>query len=559
LKKFLVIGIILLFIGIGVQPAFAVNTKIFSMNAGEWAWWEFNEGSGNIAYDSAYGHHGTVYGATWTADGLSFDGIDDYVDFDNHSVALGINRTDDFTILVRFRSTGSGMFYSMSHNDPARVYFNLILDDEGRITVKIGEDGPYLFNLSTTGSYNDGVWHIFECEYYGDTSNPTVNLYVDGNLDGTKTDLVYPMLDEDFQTAKVGRDSNAETDYLDGEIDDIKIYKNGWWHPGPPGKPTIVGPSNGEAGQTLIYTFNAIDPQGDDVRFHINWGDGTTGITTYVAPGSDKTVSHKWDTVDEYTIEAYAEDDWGNCGPSETFKVIIPRDKPFNFNHILQVLQLFSISTEEVKHKTTVRIHNSRGIIPYTLKLTEKSLYELGMFPRMTLKEAKQLVKGNSEKSQSCTLGTRGENFNCQISGSTYRCYIYGVGRLFQGYILLTLILAFQRMVNRDYNFPRFSGRIGLMSFGTYDVDYDIYHPSGGWVHTNGTNGVIKWETGGFYGNIDYWEEVYEYPHDITFTMGYYKGVDEFNGLWTQKSGWNPGNFIGNAKHVSLTSTPSWP
>jgi len=51
-------------------------------------WLKFNEGSGNIAYDSSfYNNHGTIYGATWT-DGkfgkaLSFDGVDDYVDCGN--------------------------------------------------------------------------------------------------------------------------------------------------------------------------------------------------------------------------------------------------------------------------------------------------------------------------------------------------------------------------------------------------------------------------------------------------------------------------------------------
>ena len=96
------------------------------------------------------------------------------------------------------------------------------------------------------------------------------------------------------------------------------------------------------------------------------------------------------------------------------------------------------------------------------------------------------------------------------------------------------------------------------MSFGRYDVDYDMYNPSHGWVHTNGTNGVVEW-SGSFYGNIDYWEEVYEYPHGYTFTDGYYQGLDEFNGLWTQNSVWGQGTFIGNAEHVKLTYTPSWP
>jgi len=46
--------------------------------------WAFDEGSGNIAYDSANGNHGTIYGATWTTGiingALNFDGANDYVE-----------------------------------------------------------------------------------------------------------------------------------------------------------------------------------------------------------------------------------------------------------------------------------------------------------------------------------------------------------------------------------------------------------------------------------------------------------------------------------------------
>jgi hypothetical protein len=241
-------GIILLFIFSAVVPmVFGVNVQqtSFSFNAGETAWWKFDETSGDTVYDSSgHGYHGKVYGATLTGGALSFDGVDDYVDFDNHSVNLGINKVDDLIIKARFKSTGSGMIYSMSHTNPDGPYFDLMLDDEGKITVEIGYVfyGYGLLNLSTAGSYNDGDWHLIEIYYEcGGCIEPTLTIYVDGELDGSKTDWMNPILNEDFHTAKVGRDSFSENEYFDGEIDDIKIYIfHYWWGPHDPGRSITV-------------------------------------------------------------------------------------------------------------------------------------------------------------------------------------------------------------------------------------------------------------------------------------------------------------------------------
>jgi len=107
----------------------------------------------------------------------------------------------------------------------------------------------------------------------------------------------------------------------------------------PPGAPTIDGPATGKPGQSLTYTFSAVDPDGDDVRFIVDWGDGSSDTTDYVASGDSKTESHTWGSEATYTITATAQDSAGNMGASTTFQVIIPRNKDVHIHPFLRFLQ----------------------------------------------------------------------------------------------------------------------------------------------------------------------------------------------------------------------------
>jgi hypothetical protein len=219
---------------------------------------------------------------------------------------------------------------------------------------------------------------------------------------------------------------------------------------------------------------------------------------------------------------------------------------------------------------TSIKIYRDRGITPFTLKLTEKqsdeisrifdnlkvsldsavtgeeideiyddaveSLYELGLFPRMTLKEAKQLI-------------TSEENFNCRIAGETTRTFIWDLGISFWNKILE--LFRWQTLGWREYNFPYYKGEIGFISFGEYHIDdygWDKYYPCKGWVWTNGTNGVIKW-SGNFRGGLGY-REVYYDGHFGT-GVDVYKGVKNFKGIFVDKWG-EPPCYLGNAEHVKI-------
>jgi len=95
----------------------------------------------------------------------------------------------------------------------------------------------------------------------------------------------------------------------------------------PPGAPSIDGPTNGKAGTTYDYTFNAVDPDEDKVNIYIDWGDLSSETTGFIPSGQDEIRSHSWTEEGTYTITAYAEDETGLIGPSSTLVVTMPRVK----------------------------------------------------------------------------------------------------------------------------------------------------------------------------------------------------------------------------------------
>jgi len=99
----------------------------------------------------------------------------------------------------------------------------------------------------------------------------------------------------------------------------------------PPEAPTIDGPISGDPGTSYDYKFNAVDPDGDDVKYYIDWGDDTSDVTDLNPSGTDVTVSHTWSASGKYTITAYAEDSNGNSGPSSTFQVTMPKEKTVSY------------------------------------------------------------------------------------------------------------------------------------------------------------------------------------------------------------------------------------
>jgi hypothetical protein len=108
----------------------------------------------------------------------------------------------------------------------------------------------------------------------------------------------------------------------------------------PPNNPTISGPTTGKPNTEYDFTLNSVDPDGDDVRFHIDWNDGDSETSSFTSSGNNMVVSHIWTGQGTYTITVYAEDEFGAVSGTTTSQMIIEKSKTMS-NPFLNYLQNF--------------------------------------------------------------------------------------------------------------------------------------------------------------------------------------------------------------------------
>jgi hypothetical protein len=114
----------------------------------------------------------------------------------------------------------------------------------------------------------------------------------------------------------------------------------------PPNAPFITGPSSIKRG-TYEYTFNSTDPDGDNISYLIDWGDGSGegGIGPYNS-GEEIKLNHTWFYVGCYTVQAKAKDIHGLEGPIGVLIVtIIPKSLTIN-SVFLQFINRFMVNNQ---------------------------------------------------------------------------------------------------------------------------------------------------------------------------------------------------------------------
>lgn len=113
----------------------------------------------------------------------------------------------------------------------------------------------------------------------------------------------------------------------------------------PPEKPgTPDGPNSGRIKTEYMYKTSSIEPDGDQIRYLFEWGDGNKTITEYYPSGETVSISYKWNEQGTFNIQVSAQDEHGAWSDwSDPLSVSIPKNKSNISTIFLNLLQQYPL------------------------------------------------------------------------------------------------------------------------------------------------------------------------------------------------------------------------
>ena len=199
--------------------AFGAAAAASAVTEGLVAYWDFDDGNGNMARDlSGNGHDGELVGkADWAEGrfngGLEFDEPLEYVAVPDHP---DLDLSDAATYMVHFKPMDSlASRRLMVKNDSVFVIF-----DFGNVTsIDFLVKPTNFFAESATTEWTIGAWYHFAGTFDGST----LRVYVDGKLDGEVPNNE-PIATSDLDLWIGADDFGRPTDSFPGVLDDVRIY-----------------------------------------------------------------------------------------------------------------------------------------------------------------------------------------------------------------------------------------------------------------------------------------------------------------------------------------------
>ena len=125
------------------------------------------------------------------------------------------------------------------------------------------------------------------------------------------------------ETGTIANPNNPSTTVTMNENSSISAH---FEENNPPTKPTIPsGPSLGDINISYFYSTSATDPDGDNIYYWFDWGDGTN--SSWIGPyssGTSGSASKVWNTPNIYNVKAKAKDLRGAESPwSDSISICI--------------------------------------------------------------------------------------------------------------------------------------------------------------------------------------------------------------------------------------------
>ena len=182
-------------------------------------------------------------------------------------------------------------------------------------------DVEYLFNSSSTDPEDDDIYYLFD---WGDGNDSG---WIGPYASGEKVSASHIWIDFGYYDIRVkAYDNRQDSNWSEPLTIHIATL--------PPDAPIIDGPSSGKKGVSYDFTFNSVDPEGDDIYYFIKWGDGAS--EDWAGPyqsGEDFIVAHSYPFKKTFTIEAKAKDGSGAESDWSEFEVNIPRTRTISSYH----------------------------------------------------------------------------------------------------------------------------------------------------------------------------------------------------------------------------------
>jgi len=201
---------------------------------------------------------------------------------------------------------------TMDDDKAITAYFSFI-ETEEEIEPKKGDDGRKgtsnkrpVADLSAGESYIGSIGE--EIEFDGSLSYDNDGYisewfwdFGDGTTaSGEITNHIYPNPGDYFVSLKV-TDNKGK---IDIDLTTAVIIKPN----SPPSAPNVSGPAKGLVNIDYLFSIFSTDEDGDNIKYKVDWGDGTVDESIFMKSGELYNVTHKWTNPGKYTINVSAYD-----------------------------------------------------------------------------------------------------------------------------------------------------------------------------------------------------------------------------------------------------------